>query len=129
MSEYDQNPLYPRNRNGKLLGAARTWMIVTLVMMIVMMFPTFGMASVGLAWCIPMLILISRIRDGKMPNTVMFGIICLIIVGIVPIVFFTYILWWGVSFFFSTGIIPGVLLLVAEKDKPEKTAGQQKGQG
>ena len=117
-------PLYPRDHNGKLLGAAYAWMTITTILMIIMIFPTYGILVIGLAWCIPMMILIRRVRDGKMRNTVWFGVICLFIAGIIPVGFGTFAFWWGVGLLFATGIIPGILLLIAEKDEKIDTAGQ-----
>jgi len=51
--------------------------------------------GIGLAWCIPMTIHSNKIRKGLAPNTIAFGVCCLIFVA----------------------LIPGILLLVAPKDQ------------
>lgn len=109
--------LYPRDQNGKLLDAAYTLMVITTIIMGISIFPTFGIAFVGLAWCIPITILIRRVRDGKMANTAVFGVCCLLIAGIIPVGLFIYVFWWGVGVLFSIGIVPGILLLAAKKDE------------
>jgi len=97
----------------------RISLFVATIITILMIFPTYGLAAFGLVWCIPMLILTRSIRDGIVPNKVEYGVCCLGVAGILPICLFGSILLWGVGLLFSTGIVPGILLLVAKKDGPK----------
>ena len=86
----DRQRIYPRTQQDKSLITAA--FIVMLIITIFFGLNTFGIAF---AWCIPMTIYTYGILTGKNPNTVVFGV-C------------------GIIFTF---VIPGVLLLVANKDK------------
>ena len=77
----------PQNE-GLFLAALILMIIGTIAMAI----PTYGIA---LAWGIPMTIHVARIRKGEKPNTTGFAVCCLIFVG----------------------VIAGILLLVAPKDR------------
>ena len=92
---YQNGPPYMRGQNDGLFTAALIFMILATIGVFFSGFATFGIAFIGLAWCIPMTVRTSKIRKGLKPNTTGFGVCCLLFAG----------------------IIPGVLLLVAPKDK------------
>jgi len=85
---YSYTGFYPRYGNDGMFTAAFVLMIICTIILALC---TFG---VGLAWGIPMTIHTNKIRNGEAPNTVGFGICCLLFVS----------------------LISGILLLIAPKD-------------